>query len=282
MIPVVNDDFIGEGLGYLTSEYSGENAPQLQALISAFLAEIQLVENALWQAWNMRQLANLIIYNPPVGTFHVINGFQNVTATRSQTGVLIPFQSIITFASSPSTSYLIAAVSSNGLTITLGASYFGTTATATTATQNLTNALMDTVGNLVGQPRLGQNDLNYLSTIYLRIAVNRSYAVPPNWSNFAAILLQTSGGPADYWEGDAAFRLSVYDMTLNPIAVATVLAGAVGNGILGQFGYSTWPDGNDFSFTSRYSSGAGEAGWGSRYDSGVGGLLVALSDLPPG
>ncbi len=150
-----------------------------------------------------------------------------------------------------------------------------------------TNVLIDTVGNLIGQARLAFSDTGYLLMIALRIQINRSWGTTPQWSRFAATLLSFLGGSsADYIEGDAAFRLSLYDLTLpnegglDPIAaICGILADAVPNGVGGQLAYSTWADGNDFSFTSRADTAAGEAGFGSRYSAGTGGLLIALQGM---
>ena len=289
MIPVENTDFVGEGLGLLTSEYAGEGAPQLQGLISAFLAECQELESTLWDVIKLRQLANLTVYSPLVGTFAVINGDYGFTSSQDLTGILIPGLSVITFSDQPGTGYLVLSIDSTGTNFGTLYTYSGTTDFAATATQQLTNSLMDTVGALVGQPRNGLDDLDYLSTIYLRIAVNRSFAVPPNWSNFAAILLRTAGGPASYLEGPARFRLTVKNMTLSPNAVAAVLTDAVTIGVLGEFGYTTWDPINDFEFGSRWTQivgygpdpGVSRYGWGSRYDSTVGGLMIAAATLPP-
>ena len=301
MIPLRITDYVSQGLALFTSQFSAEDAPQVRALTAAFLEECNALESAIWDVINLRQLANLVIYSPLAGTFTpgppaemaqlgtlgAMMGFPlgssgagTMIASVSQTGIIIPGLTFLTFADDPDTSYLVSAIDSTGTIITLAIPFSGPSG-PTTATQQLTNSLMDTVGALVGQSRQGDNDLDYLSAIYLRIAVNRSYAVPPNWSNFAAIILRRSTGPAEYQEGRASLRLSVWGMSLNPIAVARVLTGAVTNGVLGSFGYSTWADGNDFSFTSRYDSTAGEAGFGSAYDSTVGGLLTAVSPLPP-
>ena len=65
------------------------------------------------------------------GTFSVQNGLTAVTASTSQTDVLIP-GSTVTFASQPSVSYVIQSVA--GTAIVLATAYLGTTNAATTAT----------------------------------------------------------------------------------------------------------------------------------------------------
>ncbi len=161
-------------------------------------------------------------------------------------------------------------------------------ATATIYTLPQTNTAFDTLGALVGQERLGQDDQNYKSLIYLRVAVNRGGARDGgDWSNYAAILLQTSGGPAFYFESGtgatglaSAFFFGMWGMTLNPPIVATLLAEAVPDGEGPNcFAWSTWHDGDDFALGTIYGTPLTNLGWGSVYDSSAGGLLVAASQI---
>jgi hypothetical protein len=154
-------------------------------------------------------------------------------------------------------------------------------------TQN--NTLMDTVGLLVGQPRQGMSDHDYLSAIYVRIAVNRMTGKVTEWSNIARILTSNgnAGGPVQYYEAivppsvegtpdvdgvraSAGFVLAIWDFALNPVVVAQILAEGTPHGVLGELHWSTWPDGSDFEWTSSYDGSAGEEGWGSVYSTGLG------------
>jgi hypothetical protein len=152
-------------------------------------------------------------------------------------------------------------------------------ATATVYVLPQTNTVFDSLGTLVGQPRAGMSDGNYKPLIYLRVAVNRATGRITDWATFATILLQTSGGPVNLYEGEAAVCFGVWDMTLSPPKVAFALSGAVPNGVYGLFKYTTWPDGNDFMWGSRYDATAGQGKWGSRYDAAIGGLFVAASPM---
>ena len=241
MVPDPITDHVARGLARLTSKYaSAEDAPQLQALISSYLAQVQEIEDALWDALRLRQIANLAI---------------NPSMPATMTGILGSPESRI--------------------------GVFELGAPRSSFVPYSTNPLMDVVGALVGQPRDGACDLDYLAAIYLRIAVNRSNGSTKCWSQFASILLRSSGGPAQYQGGAGRLRLSVWEMRLNSVVVARVLGDAVANGVYGEFAYSTWPDGGDFALGSRYDMTAGQCGWGSRYSWTAGGLLVALSALPP-
>lgn len=279
MIPAPITNYVSQGLALLTSQFQNAQAPQLQALLSAYLAESQLLENAIQDVITYRQLANLIVYSPLVGTFTVHHtGLTHLVNTSvDQTNVVFP-GARLTFATQPTLYYTVQSLTSNVITLTTG--YTGLTTTTTTATQVLTNANMDVVGNLVGQLRLGQNDLNYLSVIALRIAINRGDASISSWSNYAAILSQYGSGISYYETGNAAFWFGVWDITLNPNIVAQVLSSGVPNGVgPNTFAYTVWPDGNDFQMDSLTDTSTGELGWGSHYTSTVGGLLVAAIQM---
>ena len=140
------------------------------------------------------------------------------------------------------------------------------------------NSVFDVIGRIIGQPRQGLNDHDYRSILYLKVAVNRSGARVTDWSGIAAILLQTAGGGVEYVEGTAEFYLFVGDMELNPNIVAQVIAGAVGNGIGASFGYTVWPDGNDFEFDDvNNASTTGQGTFGDTAGSGDGGLLISVA-----
>lgn len=140
-----------------------------------------------------------------------------------------------------------------------------------------TNNVLDVIGALVGQPRGGISDAFYQAILFLRVAVNRSTGRITEWSNFASILLQTSGGGVEYFEGKTSFELGVFDMTLPAVAVASVLTLAVPNGVRAVFDYSTWPTGNDFRWAAADGT-HGQGVWGDTAGT-VGGLLVAALEM---
>lgn len=311
--PVHILDYVSRGLALFTSQFAADQAPQLRAWTASYLAEAQALENAIWDVIKLRQLANAVIYSPPPGTFQVSNGSNLVICAQDKTKFIFA-GNLITFASQPGVSYVVSAVTS--ALVFLTTSYTGASAMATSADTSQTNAVLDANGALVGQQRLGLDDAGYLAAIYLRIAVNNSDASVASWSNFAAILLRTSGGPAFYFESGtggtgkgAAFFFGMWDMTLNPNVVALILNDAVPDGEGPNcFAWSVWPDGNDFAVGSLYTTstvngftdrlgislsrpgnivpgllgagyGTAESGWSSVYDPNVGGLMVAASAL---
>jgi hypothetical protein len=137
------------------------------------------------------------------------------------------------------------------------------------------NPVFDTLGALVGQPRLGLIDSDYKGLIYLRVAVNRATGRVSDWSNFANILLAHASDPVpSYYEGEAAFFLGIWGLALSPAVVAQALAQAAANGVNMVFSYSTWPDGNDFEWADDPPT-VGEGPFGDDIGGLVGGLLVA-------
>lgn len=146
---------------------------------------------------------------------------------------------------------------------------------------NAVGAQLDVNGRIVGQPRNTASDGDYKAAITLRVAVNRSTGRLTDWSNFGAILLQTSSGPVSYYGGEASFFFGVWGMALSPVVVASVLAAAVPNGVRGVFAYSTWADGNDFEWADVNNlSTTGEGGFGDSVAGLVGGLLISAAEMP--
>lgn len=154
--------------------------------------------------------------------------------------------------------------------------------TATLYTLPTTNSVLDAIGALIGQPRDTMSDTAYQQILLLAALVRRSTGILPDWSSFAALILQTSGGPAEYLQGSAAFDFGVFDMTvMPPIEAAATLGRAVPNGLRAAFVYSTWSHTLNFTWGSVYSGGAGSAhGFGSVYEPSVGDKLVAAQPMP--
>ena len=161
-------------------------------------------------------------------------------------------------------------------------------ATAPLYTLPETNAFLDVVGELVGQPRTGLADAQYLTTLYLRIATNHSEGKTTDWSNFASILLRAGAtGPVQYYDASTASQGASFYWFVGaqqgvpaPSLVANILDAAVPNGVRGVFGYSTWPDGNDFEWAD-YNAQAtsGQGTYGDAVGGLVGGLLVTCEEL---
>ena len=143
------------------------------------------------------------------------------------------------------------------------------------------NTVFDVIGGLVGVARAGLGDLAYKSLIYLEIAVNRATGRTSDWAGFFNILKPYCSGTVIYLDGQAAFYYGLWDVILDPNQIGTALIKAVGCGIGGEFVYTTWPDGNDFEWSSVYNAAVGQGAWGSAYTTAVGGLWVAEIGLDP-
>jgi hypothetical protein len=158
-------------------------------------------------------------------------------------------------------------------------------ATAELLSPPATNGVLDVIGALVGQTRVGLDDADYQTLIFLRIAVNRATGTPADWANIASILLRAgAGGPVSYYEGSASFFFGVWDLPqgpyptpdLNPNLIGSTISNAVDNGIYAVFAYSTWPDGNDFEWADANNlSTTGQGTFGDSVAGVVGGLLVS-------
>ena len=61
--PIPNANIVGQGLGWLTSAYASQ--PNIRALLAVYLQPFQDVQNALYEVYVGRQLANATIYQLP-------------------------------------------------------------------------------------------------------------------------------------------------------------------------------------------------------------------------
>jgi hypothetical protein len=134
-----------------------------------------------------------------------------------------------------------------------------------------TGDMLTQLGKLVGQPRGSYNDANLLVAVELRIMANRSNGTAPDILAMAVALSPLWA----YWEvHPMGFAVGLWNIA-SPDLAQDVLTEAKPGGYYGLVVYTTWSDGNDFGFTSHYDSTQGEAGFGSIYDSGVSGGLLA-------
>lgn len=120
-----------------------------------------------------------------------------------------------------------------------------------------TNVVFDVIGRIVGEARGAVSDADMKALIYLRIAVNRSHGLVTDWSRFAQILNPFCDTPPIYYDDLAGLYLGCWNIQLPALTVAFCLARAVPNGVAGKLAYSTWPDGNDFEWSTRGAVGAG-------------------------
>ena len=139
-------------------------------------------------------------------------------------------------------------------------------------------SVLDQLGAIVGAARDGLDDADYLALIKLKAKVNRSRGRSEDVLSLGSLMI--GGGAPPYLEpGLAAFWMGVWNVALNYPLFVPLLRQARAAGVYGLLAYTTWPDGNDFEWGSRYDASAGQGAWGSRYDSTVGGLWVASVGL---
>lgn len=225
MLPTQNTGIVALGISRLTSANKRQTAPgvyarpNLIALLSATLAEVQLLENVFWQ---------------------IIGGDFLATAA------LVP---------------------------------------------GSVNVVLDKLGALVGQPRLGLNNALYAAAIALRILANRSHGRAEDIIQIAAAVAYISAngilppgtpiappGTVNYIEGyPASVEVDAYDVLPAFVPIAqSALAIAMPLGVYGIFGYSLWPDGNDFEWADVNNlSTTGEGTFGDSVGGAVGGLLIS-------
>lgn len=110
-------------------------------------------------------------------------------------------------------------------------------------------AQLDMLGDLVGEPRKGRNDIDYRSAVRLRIRVNRSQGRAVDVIDVAT---QGSGTPAIYREYPESL---VWEVELNnsssPVEVAKLLMQTKAAASRGYVIYTTWPVAAD---TMRWNS----------------------------
>jgi hypothetical protein len=279
LIPTKNTAVVEEAISFLTSMYRSK--PNIRAIVTALLSEAQTLENALYGSYVDRRLSTAVavVPTPAYGTIATLSSswyqqivFPMVLAEGTYGAATLAI-SVDMFPGLVFTNP--SAVVSDGTLLSVP---LQSTTQVAVGTVQQPNSVFDAIGALVQQPRGGIDDSDYRSVLYLKIAVNRSGARTTDVSGFAQILLQTSGGPIEYYEGEAEFFLFVGDMTLNPNVVATILGKGRGDAIGSELGYSVWPDGNDFEWADvANESTTGQGTFGDAVAGLVGGLLVSVA-----
>lgn len=136
---------------------------------------------------------------------------------------------------------------------------------------------LDKIGTIVGAPREGLNDADYLAKVKIQIRVNRSAGLS---EDILQVVFLALGHKADtYLDMPVAqFLVETWDY-LMPNTLAGLLGHVRSVGTRGVLHYTTWADGSDFEWDSVLDTSAGELGWGSVYTSTVGGLMSAGSEF---
>lgn len=138
--------------------------------------------------------------------------------------------------------------------------------------------VLDKLGYIVGAPRNGLDDVDFLALIKLQAKVNRSRGTPEDVLSLGTLM--AAPGSAIYLEMPvAAFYLACLNVALDYPQFYALIRQARAAGVYGLLIYSTWQVGDDVIWSSRYDATAGAKTWGSRYDGSVGGTLVAAAPL---
>lgn len=135
---------------------------------------------------------------------------------------------------------------------------------------------LNSIGSIVGANRGSLSDADYLNAVIIQIRVNRSQGLCEDIIKIATLAMSAAGSPGlpQYLDAPpAAWILEVLNYP-SPNVLAKLLSHARSVGTRGMLHYSTWTNGNNFKFTSRYKD-VHEGAWGSRYTNTVGSLLVA-------
>lgn len=132
---------------------------------------------------------------------------------------------------------------------------------------------LNSLGSIVGAQRGYLNDADYLAAVLLQIRVNRSQGLSEDIIDISTL----SGSTPSYLDYPTECAFLVENLNLpSPLVTANMLTQARSVGIYGVMHYSTWPNGGNFKFVSRYGGASDEGGWSSRYGGATNaGLMVA-------
>lgn len=135
-----------------------------------------------------------------------------------------------------------------------------------------TFAQLDSVGDLVGEPRLGRADTAYREAIRLRIRVERSQGRAEDV--IQVVSLATSNNFLYREMYPAGFQVDTFN-----IQASYELQRQIGQtravGVRGVIMSSNWASSNNFVYGTGYGTVANAKGFGSVYDATVGGKFVS-------
>jgi hypothetical protein len=138
---------------------------------------------------------------------------------------------------------------------------------------------LNAIGSIVGAQRGFLNDAQYYQLILIQIAVNASQGLCNDIIKIATIAEQHYGPLPQYLDvNQRGFIIECTNLPY-PEVIWPELSAARSIATYGSFHYTTWPDGNDFVFTSSYDAAVGEGGFGSVYSSTTGGLMSAAEAI---
>ncbi len=141
-----------------------------------------------------------------------------------------------------------------------------------------TFAQLDSLGSLVGEPRLGRPDDIYREAIRLRILVNRSQGRAEDVIKVAGI---ATADNFTYEEvGTANWEVTAFESVIWPVLLAHLLGQTKAAATRGLVIYSTWPAAEDFVFGSDAGTAPNERNLGTVYTSFVSRLAGVFEAVP--
>lgn len=282
-----NTDYLGQARSRYPAQYIGK--PRFDAVVQSMAAEAQQVEDAMWDVYTQRLLQNgpaqivgravfngedtatlfwpfpfkdtnyLMLPGKPVildGGGGVVVNVDNTTKTKT---------SITLIASALFTGYV------DVLAWNVGENPIA---------RGIGGDLLDKIGKIVGQPRNGMIDAQYLLLIQTRIAVNRSDGRRETLIRIAKLLVPGATIYVKDFPPCAIYIAPQAPITLDPYSAGGFMALAKSAGVMLMFVWTAVAIANTFTWGSIYAPGfsagppATNAGgtaaqaWGSVYNSG--------------
>ncbi len=137
------------------------------------------------------------------------------------------------------------------------------------------DAQLDSLGDLVGEPRKGRSDTDYREAIRLRIRVNRSNGRAEDVID--VVRIATSGALIYNEYYPAGFEVDAFGLA-SPRELQKLIGQTRAVAVRGVLVSSTTPANQNFVYGSVYGAAVGQKGFGSSYDAAVGGRLVSAQD----
>lgn len=141
-----------------------------------------------------------------------------------------------------------------------------------------TDAQLDSLGDLVGEPRLARDDDPYRAAILLRIRVNRSQGKAEDIIQTAAIYTDNDFAYVEIYP--AGFYVSAFDIEAAAI-FRRMLGQAKAAGTRGVLVSSDWSADENFVYGSVYGTVSNAKGFGSVYTSDIVSKFTSAQEMKP-
>lgn len=140
----------------------------------------------------------------------------------------------------------------------------------------ITGVHLDTLGRLLGQPRNGRSDAEYLKWLRARILVNRSSGTPDEMLSICVIVLPSGTGLLLVEGEDAELSISITQVVENALELAAILDEAKPAAV--RFNLLWYQDEDSFQFTTSGTTETdADKGFGDDTITTVGGIFASAS-----